>query len=101
MSQQSEDGKYLMETITSLTTEAAMLEARILTLREELAEVAARTRVVAESMSRLDHPDACGVTEPSGGSTGAGSRCGQRPRRPASHADNKAPRRGGSATRSH
>ncbi|MBQ0891103.1 hypothetical protein KBZ94_40380 [Streptomyces sp. RM72] len=100
MPQNIKDRDDLMETIASLTAEAVLLEARVQTLCEELAVVAARTRVIAESLHRLDgsdsHGDSVRVADPAN----AGGVRGQRPRHPAPPAGGRPRGCGGSGTRS-
>ena len=50
----TENRDGLLATIVSLAAEVVVLEARIQTLREELAAVNARTGAIAESLQRLD-----------------------------------------------
>lgn len=99
MPQNIKDRDDLMETIASLTAEAVLLQARVQTLCEELAVVAARTRVIAESLHRLDGPDSRGdsvrVVDPAG----PGGFHGQRPRHLAPPTGGRPRGCGGSGTR--
>jgi hypothetical protein len=98
--QNIEDRGDLMEKIASLTAEAVLLEARARRLCEELAAVAARTRVIAESLHRLDGPASHGDSEHLADPAGTGGVRGQRPRRLTPPGGGRPRGCGGSGTRS-
>ncbi|MCI4146612.1 hypothetical protein ACFW5X_32750 [Streptomyces albogriseolus] len=99
MSQNIKDRDDLMETIASLTAEAVLLEGRVQTLCEELAVVAARTRVITEFLHRLDGPDSQGDSVRVADPADPGGIRGQRPRHPAPHTGGRIRGCGGSGTR--
>ncbi|MBZ3901221.1 MULTISPECIES: hypothetical protein [Streptomyces] len=54
MTRPSEDRLAMAATVVSLTAEATALEARVDTLRRELADLDERTRAVLHALRRLD-----------------------------------------------